>query len=166
MVLLLLRTMSMHDAYRTVEWHILFLLGALIPLSHAVRDTGGTELLARSLEAAVHGLSPYWTLTLITVITMVVTPFFHNAPTVLVVGPIAGSLATKLGLNPDPFLMAVALGAGCDFLTPIGHQCNTLVLGPGGYRFSDYTKLGAPLSVLVILVGTWLISVFWPLGGR
>ena len=162
-VLLLLRTMSMHDAYRTVEWHILFLLGALIPLSHAVRDTGGTELLARGLEAAVHGVSPYWTLTIITVITMVVTPFFHNAPTVLVVGPIAGSLATKLGLNPDPFLMAVALGAGCDFLTPIGHQCNTLVMSPGGYRFGDYARLGLPLSILVVAVGVPLIAFFWPL---
>ena len=162
-VLLLLRTMSMHDAYRTVEWHILFLLGALIPLSHAVRDTGGTELLARGLEAAVHGVSPYWTLTVITVITMAVTPFFHNAPTVLVVGPIAGSLATKLGLNPDPFLMAVALGAGCDFLTPIGHQCNTLVMSPGGYRFGDYARLGLPLSILVVAVGVPLIAFFWPL---
>ena len=162
-LLLLLRTMSMHDAYRTVEWHILFLLGALIPISHAVRDTGGTELLARGLEAAVHGVSPYWTLTVITVITMVVTPFFHNAPTVLVVGPIAGSLATKLGLNPDPFLMAVALGAGCDFLTPIGHQCNTLVMSPGGYRFGDYARLGLPLSILVVAVGVPLIAFFWPL---
>jgi di/tricarboxylate transporter len=164
-VLLLLRTMSMHDAYRTVEWHILFLLGALIPLSHAVRDTGGTELLARGLEAAVHGVSPYWTLTIVTVITMAVTPFFHNAPTVLVVGPIAGSLATKLGLNPDPFLMAVALGAGCDFLTPIGHQCNTLVMSPGGYRFGDYARLGLPLSILVVAAGVPLITFFWPLRG-
>ncbi len=162
-VLLLLRTMSMHDAYRTVEWHILFLLGALIPLSHAVRETGGTDLLARGLETAVHGVSPTMTLAVIMVIAMGVTPFFHNAPTVLVMGPIAGSLAIKLGLNPDPFLMAVALGAGCDFLTPIGHQCNTLVMGPGGYRFGDYARLGFPLSILVVVAGSPLIAFFWPL---
>lgn len=162
-VLLLLRTMSMHDAYRVVEWHILFLLGALIPLSHAVRETGGTDLLARALESAVHGVSPTLTLAVIMVIAMGVTPFFHNAPTVLVMGPIAGTLATKLGLNPDPFLMAVALGAGCDFLTPIGHQCNTLVMGPGGYRFGDYARLGLPLSILVVVAGTPLIAFFWPL---
>ena len=165
-VLLLFRTITMHEAYRTVEWNILFLLGALIPLSHAVRDTGGTDLLARNLETAIHGLSPTWTLAVVMVIAMAVTPFFHNAPTVLVMGPIAGSLAVKLGLNPDPFLMAVALGAGCDFLTPIGHQCNTLVLGPGGYRFGDYARLGLPLSIMVVVAGVPLISFFWPLAGH
>ena len=161
-VLLLLRSLTMHEAYRVVEWHILVLLGALIPLSHAVRDTGGTDLIARALETAVHGLGPSGTLAVVMVIAMAVTPFFHNAPTVLVMGPIAGTLAQKLGLNPDPFLMAVALGAGCDFLTPIGHQCNTLVLGPGGYRFSDYIRFGLPLSITVVLVGVPLIPWVWP----
>ena len=165
-VLLLLRTMTMHEAYRTVEWHILFLLGALIPLSHAVRDTGGTDLLARGLEGAVQGLGPTATLAVVMVIAMAVTPFFHNAPTTLVMGPIAGTLAVKLGLNPDPFLMAVALGAGCDFLTPVGHQCNTLVLGPGGYRFGDYARLGLPLSIMVVAAGVPLIALFWPLHGH
>ena len=165
-VLLLLRTMTMGEAYKTVEWHILFLLGALIPLSHAVRDTGGTDLLARALEHAVQGLGPTTTLAVVMVIAMGVTPFFHNAPTTLVMGPIAGSLAVKLGLNPDPFLMAVALGAGCDFLTPVGHQCNTLVLGPGGYRFSDYPRLGLPLSLMVVAAGVPLITFFWPLHGH
>ncbi len=162
-ILLLLRTMTMHEAYRVVEWHILFLLGALIPLSHAVRDTGGTDLLARGLEAATGGLHPIAILAVVMVIAMAVTPFFHNAPTVLVMGPIAGSLAVKLGLNPDPFLMAVALGAGCDFLTPIGHQCNTLVMGPGGYRFGDYARLGLPLSIMVVAAGVPLLALFWPL---
>lgn len=165
-VLLLLRTMTMNEAYRTVEWHILFLLGALIPLSHAVRDTGGTELLARGLGTAVHGLGPTTTLAVVMVIAMAVTPFFHNAPTTLVMGPIAGSLAVKLGLNPDPFLLAVALGAGCDFLTPIGHQCNTLVLGPGGYRFGDYARLGLPLSIMVVAAGVPLLTFFWPMTGH
>ncbi|MBV8616883.1 MAG: SLC13 family permease, partial [Acetobacteraceae bacterium] len=162
-VLLLLRVMTMHEAYETVEWHIIVLLGALIPLSHAITETGGSALLAGWLNGAVHGAPPMLALGIVLVITMAVTPFLHNAPTVLVFGPIAASLAVKLGLRPDPFLMAVALGAGCDFLTPIGHQCNTLVMGPGGYRFADYPRLGLPLSLLVVAAGVPLIALCWPL---
>ena len=94
---------------------------------------------------------------------MAVTPFLNNAATVLVMAPIAASLAGRLELSPDPFLMAVALGSACDFLTPVGHQCNTLVMGPGGYRFGDYWRLGLPLSILVVLVGTPLIAMVWGL---
>ena len=165
-VLLLLRVMTMHEAYGAVEWHVLILLGALIPISHAIHDTGGTDLLAGLLLSAVHGLPGYAALAAMLVLTLVVTPFLHNAPTVLIMGPIAASLAVKLGLSIDTFLMAVALGAGCDFLTPIGHQCNTLVMGPGGYRFGDYARLGAPLSLLVVVAGLPLLLLFWPLGGR
>lgn len=165
-VLILLRVMTMHEAYDTIEWHVLILLGALIPVSHAVRDTGGTNLIAGWLGLAVQDLPGLGALAVVMVLTMIVTPFLHNAPTVLIMGPIAASLATKLGLNIDPFLMAVAVGAGCDFLTPIGHQCNTLVMGPGGYRFSDYPRLGAPLSIIVIVVGLPAIAYFWPLMPR
>jgi len=91
------------------------------------------------------------------------TPFLNNAATVLIMGPIAVGVARNLDFNPDPFLMAVAIGAACDFLTPIGHQCNTLVMGPGGYRFGDYWKLGLPLSVIVITLAVPLITLFWPL---
>lgn len=162
-VLLLLRVMTMDEAYETVEWHILVLLGALIPLSHAITETGGTKLIASLLTGAVHGMPPMGALAIVLVITMAVTPFLHNAPTVLVFGPIAAGVAAGLRLHPDPFLMAVALGAGCDFLTPIGHQCNTLVMGPGGYRFGDYPRLGLPLSFLVVVVGVPLIALVWPL---
>ena len=164
-VLLLLRVMTMPEAYETVEWHVLILLGALIPISHAVRDTGGTALVAGWMLGAVQSLPHWGALGVVLVLTMAITPFLHNAPTVLIMGPIAASLAIKLGLNVDPFLMAVALGAGCDFLTPIGHQCNTLVMGPGGYRFGDYARLGAPLSLVVVVAGLPLIAFFWPLGG-
>ena len=165
-ILLVMRVMTMHEAYETVEWHVLILLGALIPVSHAVHDTGGTNLVAGWLLAAVQNLPGVGALAVVMVLTMVVTPFLHNAPTVLIMGPIAASLATKLHLNIDPFLMAVAVGAGCDFLTPIGHQCNTLVMGPGGYRFGDYPRLGAPLSLVVIGAGLPLIALFWPLVPR
>ena len=93
---------------------------------------------------------------------MAVTPFLNNAATVLVMAPVAATFAQNMGMRPEPFLMAVAVGAGSDFLTPIGHQCNTLVMGPGGYRFGDYARLGAPLSLLIVLVGTPLILLVWP----
>jgi di/tricarboxylate transporter len=112
---------------------------------------------------AAEYLPPLGTMALIMVAAMAVTPFLNNAATVLVVAPIAAAFAKKLGLNPDPFLMAVAIGAACDFLTPIGHQCNTLVMGPGGYRFGDYWRLGLPLSIIVVVVGVILIPLVWPL---
>ena len=96
------------------------------------------------------------------VAAMAVTPFLNNAATVLVMAPIAAAFATALGYRPDAFLMAVAVGAACDFLTPIGHQCNTLVMGPGGYRFGDYWRLGLPLSILVVVLGVPLIAAVWP----
>jgi len=111
----------------------------------------------------MHGLPALLVLGALMVTAMACSPFLHNAPTVLVLGPIGVALAMRLHLNPDPFLMAVATGAGCDFLIPIGHQCNTLVMGPGGYRFGDYARLGAPLSALVILVGAPLIARVWPM---
>ncbi|GAA0568017.1 SLC13 family permease [Craurococcus roseus] len=161
--LLALRAMTMREAYGTVEWSVLILLGALIPVSEAIRTTGGTDLIAGWLSGAVAALPPTAAVALIMVAAMAVTPFLNNAATVLMLAPIAGSLAKQLELNPDAFLMAVAIGAACDFLTPIGHQCNTLVMGPGGYRFGDYWRLGLPLSVIVVLVGVPLIALFWPL---
>jgi di/tricarboxylate transporter len=161
-VMLLIRALTLKEAYEAVEWPILILLGALIPVSDALRTTGGTELVAGWLSRTAEGLPPFAALALIMVAAMAVTPFLNNAATVLVMGPIAAGFATKLGYRPDAFLMAVAIGAACDFLTPIGHQCNTLVMGPGGYRFGDYWRLGLPLSIIVVVVGVPLIAVFWP----
>jgi di/tricarboxylate transporter len=160
--LLLIRSISLKEAYETVEWPILILIGALIPVSDALRETGGTELVAAWLSATADRLPALGSLALILVAAMAITPFLNNAATVLVMGPIAASFASKLGYAPDPFLMAVAIGAACDFLTPIGHQSNTLVLGPGGYRFADYWRLGLPLSILVVTAGVPLINFFWP----
>jgi di/tricarboxylate transporter len=162
-IILLIKALTLREAYEVVEWPILVMLGALIPVSDALRTTGGTDIIADWLSMAAEYLPPLGMLALIMVAAMAVTPFLNNAATVLVVAPIAAAFAKKLGLNPDPFLMAVAIGAACDFLTPIGHQCNTLVMGPGGYRFGDYWRLGLPLSVLVIAVGTPLIAHVWSL---
>jgi di/tricarboxylate transporter len=164
--MVLTRSLTLREAYDSIEWPILILLGALIPVSEAVRTTGATDLIAGWLHVAAGGLPPIAALGLMLVAAMAVTPFLNNAATVLVVAPIGAGLASRLGLNQDPFLMAVAVGAACDFLTPFGHQCNTLVMGPGGYRFSDYWKLGLPLSILIVLAGVPLIAAFWPLAPR
>jgi di/tricarboxylate transporter len=161
-LLLLMRSLTLSEAYDAIQWPILIMLGALIPVSDALRTTGGTDLIAAWLSNAASTLPPFGALALLLAAAMAVTPFLNNAATVLVMAPIAASFAHKLGYNPDPFLMAVAIGAACDFLTPIGHQCNTLVMGPGGYRFGDYWRLGLPLSLIVLAVGTPLIAFFWP----
>lgn len=157
------KTLPLREAYESVEWPILVMLAALIPVSESLSSTGGTVLIADWLSGVARQLPPYGALMLILVAAMAVTPFLNNAATVLVMAPIAATFATSLGFKPDAFLMAVAIGAGCDFLTPIGHQCNTLVMGPGGYRFGDYARLGLPLSILVIAVGVPAIMWVWPL---
>lgn len=162
-LLLLARSLSLREAYDVVEWPILVMLGALIPVSDALRTTGGTDLIAARLSDTAMALPAYGALLLLMAAAMAVTPFLNNAATVLIMAPIAASFATNLGYNPEPFLMGVAMGAACEFLTPIGHQCNTLVMGPGGYRFGDYWRLGLPLSILVLLAGTPLILFFWPI---
>lgn len=154
--------LPVREAYDHVEWPILIMLGALIPVSDTLRTTGLTEVVGAWLSATASTLPPWGAVALILASAMAVTPFLNNAATVLVMAPIAATFATGLGYRPEAFLMATAVGAGCDFLTPIGHQCNTLVMGPGGYRFSDYARLGAPLSVLVLVVATPLILWVWP----
>lgn len=161
-LVMLTGALPVREAYEHVEWPILVMLGALIPVSEALQTTGGTDLIAGWLSAAAASLPPWGAVALILVAAMAVTPFLNNAATVLVMAPIAATFANDIGLRPEAFLMAVAVGAGCDFLTPIGHQCNTLVMGPGGYRFGDYARLGAPLSLLVVAVGVPLILWVWP----
>ncbi|HEU4650915.1 MAG TPA: SLC13 family permease [Croceibacterium sp.] len=161
-VIVMAGALPLREAYAAVDWPILVMLAALIPVSGALEATGTPDLLAGQLSAWAAGLPPMGALALIMVAAMAVTPFLNNAATVLVMAPIAALFATELGYSADPFLMAVAVGAACDFLTPIGHQCNTLVMGPGGYRFGDYWRLGLPLSVLVVALGVPLIAAVWP----
>jgi len=162
-LILAIGALPLAEAYASVEWPILIMLGALIPVSDTLRTTGASQILATWLAHVAAGLPPWGAVALILVAAMAVTPFLNNAATVLVMAPIAAVFAHDLGYKPEAFLIATAMGAGCDFLTPIGHQCNTLVFGPGGYKFGDYARLGAPLSLLVVLVGTPLILMVWPL---
>ncbi len=163
MALVLLRVLSLREVYDAIDWPVLVLLGALIPVGQAVQETGAAALIADGLAHLAQHLPALVVLGSVIAVTMLATPVLHHAAAVIVMGPIAASLAATLGLHPDPFLMAVAVGAGSDFLTPIGHQCNTLVMGPGGYRFGDYWHLGLPLTLLVVLLGAPFIALVWPL---
>jgi di/tricarboxylate transporter len=162
-LIVLTGALTLRETYENIQWPIIVLIGALLPLSEAVQRTGGSDLIAGFLSDLAANLPPIGALAITLVLAMAVTPFLNNAATVLVMAPVAAGVARNLGLSPDPFLMAVAIGAACDFLTPIGHQCNTLVMGPGGYRFGDYWRLGLPLSILVVVVGSGLVALFWPL---
>jgi di/tricarboxylate transporter len=162
-MMVVIGSIRMRGAYQALDGPVLVLIAALIPVSDAIRATGGADLIAQTLGTVFQGQSPMLALGAVMAVAMAATPFLNNAATVLIVAPIGASLAKLLGLNPDPFLMAVAMGAACDFLTPIGHQCNTLVMAPGGYRFIDYPRLGAPLSLIVLVIGTALIAMVWPL---
>jgi di/tricarboxylate transporter len=155
--------LPVREAYDHIEWPILVMLGALIPVSDSLRTTGASDVIATGLAQFAATLPAWGAVALILAAAMAVTPFLNNAATVLVMAPIAATFAGDLGYRPEAFLMATAVGAGCDFLTPIGHQCNTLVFGPGGYKFGDYARLGAPLSALVLIVGTPLLIAVWPL---
>ena len=161
-LMILTGALPLRDVYNQIDGPILVMLACLIPVSESLQLTGGTDLVAALLTATAVTLPGWGALALIMVAAMAVTPFLNNAATVLVMAPIAAAFATGLGYSPEAFLMAVAIGAGCDFLTPIGHQCNTLVMAPGGYRFGDYWRLGFPLSILVVLAAVPALMVVWP----
>ncbi|RVA24519.1 SLC13 family permease, partial [Mesorhizobium sp. M7A.F.Ca.US.001.01.1.1] len=161
--IVLFKVIPLRDVYQSLDGPILVMLAVLIPVSDSLRSTGATGVVAGELARLGTLLPASGALTLILVAAMAVTPFLNNAATVLVMAPIAAEFASDLGYRPEPFLMAVAIGAGCDFLTPIGHQCNTLVMGPGGYRFGDYPRLGLPLSFLVVIVAVPMLMIVWPM---
>ena len=155
--------LPVRQLYDKIDWPIIVLLGSMIPVSNALETTGTSQLLANNMVAMTQSLPHWLILALIMVITMCLSDVINNAATALIMAPIASGIAISLGVNIDPFLMAVAVGATCAFLTPIGHQCNALILGPGGYKFSDYWKMGLPLEILIVIIGTPLILYFWPL---
>lgn len=149
--------------YEGIDWSVIILLAAMIPIGSALQTTGGTTLVATLLTHATHSYPPSIVLLLLMVITMTISDFMNNAATAIVMAPIAATLATTLKVNIDPFLMGVAVASSCSFLTPVGHQNNTLVMSPGGYKFSDYIRLGLPVEILVLAVSVPLILWHWPL---
>lgn len=163
LALMLLRVVPLRKLYEAVDWPVIVLLGALIPVAVAMETTGAADLLARSLLDTVARGSPVIALTLILVVTMTLSDLMNNAATAAVMAPISISTAAQLNSSADTFLMAVAIGASCAFLTPIGHQNNTLILGPGGFRFGDYWKLGLPMEILVVAISVPMLLFIWPL---
>ena len=155
--------LPVREIYRQIDWPIIVLLGAMIPVSNALQTTGSTQLIADAMVSMTHSLPTWFILALIMIITMTLSDVINNAATALIMAPIAVEIAITIGVSIDPLLMCVAVGASCAFLTPIGHQCNALILGPGGYRFSDYWRMGLPLEILIVIIGTPLIMLFWPL---
>ncbi len=151
------------ELYDQIEWPVVVLLGSMIPLGSALETSGGTELIARNLVWLTDGMPAWAILTVLMVVTMTLSDVLNNTATAIVAAPIGIQMAQTLGVSPDPFLMAVAVAASCAFLTPIGHKNNTLILGPGGYSFGDYWRMGLPLEILVVAVSIPAILVFWPL---
>ena len=153
----------MRDMYESIDWPVIVLVGAMIPLGGTLESTGGTQLIANWVLIMGDGLPAAVVLTIMFIVTMTLSDVMNNVATAVVMAPVAISIAKSLEVNPDSFLMAVAVGASCAFLTPIGHKNNALVMGPGGYRFGDYWRMGLPLEIIITLVAVPSILYFWPL---
>lgn len=157
--------LSTREIYDDIDWPVIVLLAAMIPVGNALTTSGTTQLVADNLIRVTEGLSIPIIITLLLVVTMLLSDVINNAATALVMAPLGIAMANALSVSADPFLMAVAVGASCAFLTPIGHQCNTLVMGPGGYKFSDYWRMGLPLEILITVISVPTILWMWPLDG-
>ena len=161
--MVLFKIVPVRNVYEEINWPAIVLLGAMIPVGRGLESTGGTQLIAESILGLGASLPPALILTLVLVVTMTLSDVMNNVATAVVMAPVAVSIAGQLGVNVDPFLMAVAVGASCAFLTPIGHQNNTLIMGPAGYRFGDYWRMGLPLEILIIVLSVPMILFVWPL---
>mgnify|MGYP005987922913 CR=1 FL=1 len=159
----LAKIVPLSELYTHIEWPVVVLLGSMIPLGAALETSGGTELIAGALIGLTEGMAPWIVLTVLMVVTMTLSDVLNNTATTIVAAPVGIQMAQTLGVSPDPFLMAVAVAASSAFLTPIGHKNNTLILGPGGYSFGDYWRMGLPLEIIVVAVSIPAILVFWPL---
>ena len=162
-LMVLTNIIPLRQVYESVEWSVIVLLGSMIPIGAALEASGGTALMADGIVNLSAGLSPALVLALVMIVTMTLSDVMNNVATAVISAPVALDIATRLGVSPDPFLMAVAVAASCAFLTPIGHKNNTLIMGPGGYRFGDYWRMGLPLEILIVLVGVPMILWVWPL---
>ena len=163
-LLLLSRFITLQSAYQSINWPIIVLLGAMIPVGGALESTGGAARIAALVTDLGHTLPPWTILAVVLVTTMLLSDVVNNSTAVILMAPVSMRVAETLGVSVDPFLMAVAIGGSSAFLTPIGHQSNTIVMGPGGYKFGDYWRMGLPLDVIIVSVSVPLIMWVWPLG--
>ena len=162
LVMVLTGLLRPREVYDAIDWPVIVLLGAMIPVGTALETTGAAQLIADGVAALSGDVAPRVVLGVFLVLTMLLTPILNNAATVVIMAPIVIGIAGQLGVSADPFLIAVAIGASCDFLTPFGHQNNTLILGPGGYEFGDFWRMGLPLDFIIVAVSVSLIPVVWP----
>jgi di/tricarboxylate transporter len=162
-IMILTRILPLKELYKSIDWPVIVLLGAMIPVGTALETSGGAERIAAVVLNLGNSMPPWALLAIVLVVTMFLSDVINNAATVVLMAPIAIGVAKGLGFSVDPFLMAVAVGGSCAFLTPIGHQSNTLVMGPGGYKFTDYWRMGLPLEVIIVAIGVPLIMWVWPL---
>ena len=149
------------NLYRSIEWPVIVMLAAMIPIGQALETTGISNNIAMFISGYTEALPVYMIILLILVVTMFVSDIINNAATAIIMAPIAANIASQLGAPVEPFLMAVAVGASCAFLSPIGHQCNTLVMAPGGYKFGDYWRLGLPLEIVIAAISVPMIMYVW-----
>lgn len=163
-LMVMFKLVSLREAYDSIDWPVIVMLGAMLPVGAAMETTGAADLVARGLLQISAQLPPAATLALVLLGVMFLSDVINNAAAAVLMAPVAIGVARGMGASADPFLMAVAIGASCAFLTPIGHQSNTLVLGPGGYKFADYFRVGLPLELVIVAVAIPLILHFWPLG--
>ncbi|MDB4185665.1 SLC13 family permease [bacterium] len=159
----LTRIVPLSELYTHIEWPVVVLLGSMIPLGAALETSGGTGLISGALLGWTAGMPAWAVLTVLMIVTMTLSDVLNNTATTIVAAPVGIQMAQSLGVSPDPFLMAVAVAASSAFLTPIGHKNNTLILGPGGYSFGDYWRMGLPLEIIIVAVSIPAILVFWPL---
>jgi len=160
--MVLTRLISIREVYENIDWSVIILLGAMIPVGMAFETSGGAQTVVFHMLKISKNISPWVSLLLILIITSGLSNIINNAAAAVLMAPIALEVAGALGVSNDPFLMGVSLGASCAFMTPIGHQSNTLVMGPGGYKFGDYWRMGFPLQILIIIVGLPVICLVWP----
>jgi di/tricarboxylate transporter len=153
---------SLKDAYASIEWPILVLIGGMIPVGMSLESTGLATRIAELIISLGSQSAPIISLILLLLTTIVLTNLINNAAVAVLMAPVGVGLANGLGVSVDPFLIAVAIGSSLAFLTPIGHQSNVLVMGPGNYRFGDYWRMGLPLTLLLFAIGVPLIAVCWP----
>ena len=156
------KIVPIRDVYSSVEWPVIVLLGSMIPIGVALQETGGTGLIAQAIVDISSGSSPVIVLLLLVIVTMTLSDVMNNTATAVIAAPIAVEIADRLQVSSDPFLMGVAVAASCAFLTPIGHKNNTLIMGPGGYQFGDYWRMGLPLEIIIIAVSVPAITLVWP----
>jgi di/tricarboxylate transporter len=161
-LMVLVGCLSMEEAYRAIEWKVVFLIAGMLPLGAAIENTGLAQMAASTLIAAVGDLGTRWVVAALFTVTVLATQIVPTAALVVLMAPVALSTASTLGISPHLLMMTVAISASASFASPLSHPAHLLVMGPGGYRFTDYLKVGVPLTLVVILVSVWLLPILWP----